>query len=70
MEMQRLNSSNIESAGWENGTLQVRFKGGGTYLYSDVPERVWFAFRQSESAGTFLATQIKGKFKHSKLGAA
>ena len=70
MEMQRLKSSNIESAGWENGTLQVRFKGGGTYLYSDVPERVWLAFKGAESAGAFLATQIKGKFKHSKLGAA
>lgn len=67
--MKQMTSSNIESAGWENGSLQVRFKGGGTYVYGAVPEEVWENFQKAESAGAFLAKVIKPKYRCSKVGA-
>ncbi len=70
MKMQTLKSTNVESAGWENGTLQVRFKGGGTYVYSEVPEKTWLEFSKAEHPGTFLAQHIKNNFKASKVGVA
>ena len=68
MLMERMKSSNIESAGWENGTLQVQFKGGGTYVYAAVPEAVWENFKKAESQGSFLSKEIKPKFRTSKVG--
>ena len=70
MLMEKMKSSNIESAGWENGSLQVRFKNGGTYVYGGVPEEVWTKFQKAESAGAFLAKVIIPGYRASKVGAA
>ena len=34
-------SGNLESVGYENGILEIRFQGGGTYQYLDVPEHLY-----------------------------
>lgn len=47
--------------------LSVTFKGGGEYHYSDVPQGVVDGFKKAESAGKYLASSIKGKFKHAKV---
>ena len=45
----------------------MTFKGGGEYHYSDVPQGVVDGFKKAESAGKYLASSIKGKFKHAKV---
>ena len=42
--------------------LHVKFVGGGTYTYYDVPKSVYEAFRASSSKGTFLNSYIKNRY--------
>ena len=42
MEMTEVESSHIEAIGYDSGVQQVRvrFKGGATYVYYDVPANI------------------------------
>jgi len=62
-------SSNIESIRYdeEQSLLEVTFLNGGTYQYFDVPSHVSQAFEQAESKGQFLAANIKGHYRYSKV---
>lgn len=42
--------------------LHVKFVGGGTYTYYDVPKSVYEAFRASSSKGTFLNSYIRNRY--------
>jgi hypothetical protein len=56
-------SSNVAAWGYDNGTLAVKFKGGSTYHYADVPGDL--AAQMGEpgvSIGKFIAQHIRGKF--------
>jgi len=48
-------------------TLKVIYTSGAVYEYEDVPEDVYNAMRVSFSKGTFLNTEIKGKYNYKKL---
>jgi hypothetical protein len=52
-------SSNLESVGYENGILEIRFKHGGTYQYLNVPEHLYQGLMRAESKGTYLDQYIK-----------
>lgn len=69
MEMIYVESSNIEAVGYDedSSTLQVEFKNGGTYQYFDVPERVFEELRDADSVGKYLAANIKGVYRYSKV---
>lgn len=69
MEITSVNSSNVEAVGYDadSSTLQVEFKNGGTYQYFDVPERVFEALRDADSVGRYLAANIKGVYRYSKV---
>lgn len=62
-------SSNLKSARYDgdSSTLEVSFKNGTTYQYFDVPQQIADDFNGAESKGTFLAAQVKGHFRYSKL---
>lgn len=68
--MQRfpLNSSNVATAGYDpaSSTLEVEFLNGNVYQYFDVPEGVYEAFRQAESPGKFLNTNIRGTYRFAR----
>jgi len=51
-------SSNIESAGYEDGSLCVRFKGGSVYRYDAVTAEMWAAFQAAPSKGAWLARHV------------
>jgi len=57
-------SSNVEGFGYDRGeqVLTVRFP-GGTYNYLAVPSKVYEEFLLAESRGSYLAREIKSKFK-------
>lgn len=67
--MHPIASSNIDSAGYDEGNqyLFVAFKGGGNYMYYDVPPWTLGAMVRSDSPGRFLNEQIKPRYRYDKL---
>ena len=43
--MHQVESTNLDSIGWENDILTVRFRSGASYQYFDVPENVFISIR-------------------------
>lgn len=69
-EMVFVDSSNIEAIGYDATTqeLHVRFlKSGETYVYYTVEEWVFQEFMQTDSKGTYLNINIKGRYDYGKL---
>ena len=60
-------SSSIESVGFEKNVLEVRFRNGGLYQYLDVPETVLASLMRAESKGRFLNQQIRGRYPTIRL---
>jgi hypothetical protein len=46
----------------DSGDLDIRFVGGKTYRYFDVPEDTYEELLDAESKGEFFNEHIKGKF--------
>jgi hypothetical protein len=63
----RVNSSNIASVGWENGTLEVEFHDGGVYQYSGVPEAVYRAFLNAHSKGSYFHDNIRDRYPYREV---
>lgn len=63
-------SSQVESHGYDpvTQTLAVKFKNGGVYHYHNVPPAMQHDMLKSPSIGSFLHSNVKGKFTHKKLG--
>jgi hypothetical protein len=59
-------SSQINSVGWQSGTLFIEFNKGTVYSYDRVPESFFEALKKAESVGKYFAAQIKGKFEFEK----
>ena len=63
-------AGNIASVGYAASTamLLVTFRGGGRYVYSDVPMAVYEALRQAKSVGSAFATLVRqGGYEFRKL---
>jgi len=60
---------NVARVGYDedSSTLQVEFKNGGTYQYFDVPEHLSARLRDADTVGGFLAANIKGSYRYSKV---
>lgn len=61
-------SSNIEHIDYDPQTnmLEIKFKGGSTYHYSNVDYETYVIFKDAESHGKHFVKSISGKFKHKK----
>lgn len=55
MNMISVSSSRMNSVGWENNTMYVRFKNGQVYAYENVSKSEYEAFINSPSLGTALS---------------
>lgn len=64
-----VSSTNIAEIGYDPATqtLEVLFHNGNIYQYFDVPQAIYDALVQSESAGKFLNTQIKGAYRYARV---
>ena len=62
-------SSNVESVKYEDeqSVLEVTFLNGSIYQYFDVPRHVADAFEHADSKGSFLASDIKGVYRYSRV---
>jgi hypothetical protein len=69
MEREAVSSSNIASIGYDanSQTLEIEFLNGGVYQYFDVPEQVYNDFMNASSHGQYLAQNIKGHYRYSKV---
>jgi len=56
-----VSSSNVKSAGYENGVLEVLFKNGLTYRWN-VPELTYREFMTAPSKGSFVHSRLNGRF--------
>jgi len=66
-----MSSSSIAAAGYdrERHALRLRYVGGGTYDYWDVPTGVFHAFLDAPSKGQFVNWHIKPCYRYTRLNA-
>jgi hypothetical protein len=68
-----VSSSNLVSVGFEadegatTGTLEVEFRRGEVYQYSDVPENVFQEVLFAASPGKALMASVVGRYESTKL---
>ncbi|WP_320153962.1 KTSC domain-containing protein [uncultured Draconibacterium sp.] len=69
MNRQPVSSSNIASIGYDanSQTLEIEFLNGGVYQYFDVPQYVYEDLMNAGSHGQYLARNIKGIYRYSKV---
>lgn len=67
--MFEVQSSNIQSIGYDPNslTLRIQFKGDSVYDYVRVPPGKFSEIMSSDSQGKFFYAQIKGKYDCTKL---
>ena len=63
----KVKSSNLESVAHEGTTLEIKFKGGGTYRYEGVHPNTVRALMNAKSKGTFFNERIRPRYKHTKV---
>lgn len=71
MQRDNVNSSNLASVGYDadSNTLEVQFKYGGIYQYSNVPESVYTGLMNASSHGQYFDANIKkGGYSFRKIG--
>ncbi len=66
VEMQYVQSSNIEAIGYDgdNMELHVRFLTTGLYVYLEVPEEVFAGLCAAPSKGSYLNRVVKGVYRY------
>lgn len=69
MERKPVTSSNIASIGYDENTstLEIEFLNNSIYQYFDVPQHIYQGLMQADSQGQFLAQNIKGVYRYSKV---
>lgn len=48
----------------ESKILRITYNTGKMCEYASVPESVWGAMKNAESAGSFVAQKIKGQYQY------
>jgi KTSC domain len=69
MKLETVESSMIHAVGYDakTRTLEVVFNSGGTYIYDDVPPKVYKELMAAESKGRYMKDEIIDVYPYSKL---
>ncbi|HLO55364.1 MAG TPA: KTSC domain-containing protein [Saprospiraceae bacterium] len=69
MERKPVTSTNIASIGYDDNTstLEIEFLNNSIYQYFEVPQQIYEGLMKADSHGQFLAQNIKGVFRYSKV---
>lgn len=67
LNYKKVESSNIDSIGYYDKNLYIRYKSGTEYRYYDVPEDVHSKLLESDSKGRFMNSVIKENYKYVKV---
>lgn len=64
-----VNSSNLESAGYDSNVnvLEIEFKRGAIYHYFDVPENVFHELINASSVGSYFNHNIRDVYQCQKI---
>lgn len=69
--MRRLpvDSSNLASVGFYNdrNVLEIEFRNGRVYQYSDVPEHIFQEILKAESKGQYFNQLIRDRFVYKRI---
>lgn len=68
MEMYPLHSTNIDSAGYDQGNLIIQFTNGDRYVYHGISPELFRAFINAPSHGQFFHKFIKNEYPFDRLG--
>lgn len=65
----QVDSSNIAAIGYDSAseTLEIEFLNGAVYQYFDIPEVHFEGIMNADSKGQYLAQNIKGAFRYSRV---
>jgi len=69
MLRQSVNSSNIESIGFDTSTkmLEIEFNSGAIYQYYNVPDDIYHSLMSANSHGEYLNDHIKDNYRFSRI---
>lgn len=69
MERLLVSSTTVASIGYDPATevLEVEFHKTGLYQYFNVPDFVYEEMMAAPSQGTYLNTNIKGRYQYERL---
>jgi len=67
MKWKNVESSNVESVAHYEQDLYIKFKGGSTYRYFEVPREVYKSLLKAESVGKYIAENVKSKYTVEKI---
>lgn len=64
-----LDSSSLQSVGYsaEAGTLEITFRSGAIYRYSEVPRHVYQALLDASSKGRYFTAVIRSSFRFERI---
>ncbi|MCB9468393.1 MAG: KTSC domain-containing protein [Candidatus Obscuribacterales bacterium] len=62
MKRKSVSSSNLKSVGYEDGTLEIEFKNGRIYQYSDVPKEIYDELMTADSLGIYFNSEIRDEY--------
>lgn len=64
-------SSSLQSVGYdrERGTLEVEFRGGAVYRYTNVPFHVWRELQRAASKGTYFQQAVRDRYQAERVEA-
>jgi hypothetical protein len=66
MEMIKVVSSNVVAVGYQGNDLYVDYK-SGSYVYKDVPKKVYDGLVNAESKGKYMHANVKGKYEYLRI---
>lgn len=68
LDWKDVESSNISRIAYDdiNEALYVKYKQGTEYRYLNVPKKIYEDLSNAESKGSYMNSQIKGKFEFQK----
>lgn len=69
MERKYVTSSNLYSVGFNSDAaiLEIEFRNGSIYQYSNVPHNVYLALMSAGSHGTYFSSFIKHSFRYRRI---
>lgn len=67
MQMNYVESSNLNAVGYEDSSLFIRFNSGGLYEYMNVPKSIYLELLSATSKGEYHARYIKHSYPCRRL---
>ena len=70
MERKAVRSTNVVSVGYDvkSKVLEIEFKSGGIYQYSNVPEKRYQSLMKASAIGSYFVREVRPWYACTKVG--